>query len=332
MSLNKATWTIGIDGGLAPDAGRSEDHPRVNGRPRLGLWFEGRSERLGKRLGMNLEAQTGDEDFDRRVYIHSHAPIPIVEKTMASPESRAAVLGILDAGWSKLVIDGRGGRLGVRKSAKVGREGTFFADLDLAIGNMVRLARSLPRFDGDKYWRTRVVDVAAPIAGFATLVSGALLAVWGAHDYPLEDSTHAFEAAGYGLALWPVVALLVFLLARRGAEGLGTWATCMFSMLIGLPLLGAGTMLIANGRYDHGAEVVHTVEIVGKDARRGSKKTRYYVQTRDYRTPPLQEKVEMQVDRDIFDSAHVGGGMHLVFKPGRLGYRWLHSFEVVPPE
>src|SRR5512133_2647795 len=80
MSLNKATWTIGIDCGLSPDAGRPADHPRVDGRPRLGLWFEGGRERLGKRLGLNLEAQTGDEVFDRRVYIHSHAPIPIVEQ------------------------------------------------------------------------------------------------------------------------------------------------------------------------------------------------------------------------------------------------------------
>jgi hypothetical protein len=328
MSLVKATWTVAVDCRMIPDQGRPAAHPRVNGRPRLGLWFEGASERLGKRLTLNLEANTGDEAFDRRVYIHSHAPIPVVTQVLAAPEARAAVLGILDADWEKLVIDAPHAMIGARKRVRVGGEAAFCDDLNRVASHLARLAKALPGFEGDKIWRTRIVDVAAPIAGFATLVCGAILTVWGAHDYPIEDSSAAFTAAGWGLALWPVLALLVFMVARKGAEGLGTWAACTLPMLVGLPLLAAGSMLVANGRYDRGEEMVQTVEIVHKESHRGSKSTRYYLYTKDYRDPPRQDRLEMQVEREPFEAAQVGGTLHLVFKPGRLGHRWLASLEV----
>jgi hypothetical protein len=331
LSLGKATYTLAIECSLLPDASWPAGHPRVQGRPRLGLWLEGGTERLGKRLSLNLEAETGDTEFDRKVYIHSHAPIPVVSQVLAAPETRAAVLGLLEADWHKLVIDARGGRIAVRGRADAKLVGTFPERVEQAIGHLVRLARALPAFEGSKFWRTRVVDVAAPLAGLLTLVTGALLVTWGAHDYPVDDTGHAFTAAGYGLALWPAVGLLVFLLARKGAEGLSTWFSCMLTMLLGLPLSGAGAMLVVNGRYDHGMAAIHEVEIVRKDTSRGSKKTYYHLYMRDWHTPPKPEGLEMQVDREVYESAQIGGSVHLDIMPGRLGYPWLHSFEVLPP-
>lgn len=332
LSLAKATAALGIECHMLRDTGRPAAHPHVDGRPRLGLWLEGGSERLGKRLTLNLEADTGDAEFDHKVYIHSHAPMPVVKQVLASPESRAAVLGLLEAGWSKLVIDARAGLIAARKRLGAQHEDMLYEQTDRAIGRLVRLARALPRFVGDKIWRTRVIDVAAPLTGFASLVAGAVLLIWGMYAYPVEDSRHTFAAAGYGLALWPVFALLVFLLARKGAEGLGTWFSCVLTMLAGLPLFASGSMLVVNGRFDQGVAEVHDAEIVRKDTRRDDKKTSYYVYTKDPGLPSDAKGSELQVAREVYDAAQIGGSVHLVIMPGRLGFPWLHSLAVLPPE
>jgi hypothetical protein len=332
LSPAKAAYALGIECHMIPDASRPADHPRVDGRPRLGLWLEGASERLGKRLSLNLEADTGDAQFDHKVYIHSHAPIPIVKQVLTSPESRAPALSLLEAGWSKLVIDARAGLIAARKRVGAQHESTLYEQLDQAIGHLVRLARGLPRFVGDRIWRTRVIDVAAPLVGLAILVAGAALLTWGMYAYPLEESGHTFAAAGYGLALWPIVALLVFLLARKGAEGLGTWFSCMLTLLVGLPLFASGSMLVVNGRLDQGVAEVHDALIVRKDTRSEGEKTSYYLYAKDQGTPPDAEGTEMHVGREVYEAAQVGGNVHLVIMPGRLGYPWLHSLAVLPPE
>ena len=50
LSIRLSRNTVGIDGRMLPDAARPPDQPRVDGRPRLGMWLEGGSDRLGKRL------------------------------------------------------------------------------------------------------------------------------------------------------------------------------------------------------------------------------------------------------------------------------------------
>jgi hypothetical protein len=65
--------------------------------------METRFDRFAKRIGLAREHQTGDEDFDAAVYIRGPS-LGFAELYLEAPEKRAAVLGLLAAGFNEVRV------------------------------------------------------------------------------------------------------------------------------------------------------------------------------------------------------------------------------------
>ena len=92
----------------AGGAYREDARPRVEVRPAVVLRAENSLDRLGKRIGVNREIQTGDQDFDARVYVESDAPDQDLQRTLADDRVRRAVRALLDGGAVRVELDPTG--------------------------------------------------------------------------------------------------------------------------------------------------------------------------------------------------------------------------------
>jgi hypothetical protein len=334
LVLQKASWDVRVSCPLrvgADTAGNAvhDGHGAVvHGRPNLTLVLEDGICRLGTRLGLNLKVATGDQEFDRLVYVHGHGPAQVLSQVLSAPRARRAILQLLGSEWPAVSIDARRARLVLKTRVGFQRSAELVPLVAGAMDELATLANALPVFAGLRVWRARIIDVVSPVLGFATLLGGALLSVWGAHDFQTEDGMVPFSWAARGLSVWPIVALAAYFACRKGVEGLSSWAFCMLPMLVGLPLVFAGGTLVYNGLGDPGSPSSASARIVNMETHRGSKKTSYLLYTTDYRSPGSAVPLELGVDHDEYQRAHVGDRVEFTFKPGRLGHRWLQSMRV----
>ncbi|HVY48440.1 MAG TPA: hypothetical protein VHB21_21275, partial [Minicystis sp.] len=74
-----------------------------------------------KRKGVNVEHQTGDDDFDRNVYVSTPTADPEVLSAVLGPKLRSGVLALLDLGFQYVAIDDRDGDVEAYLSAFVER-------------------------------------------------------------------------------------------------------------------------------------------------------------------------------------------------------------------
>jgi len=86
--------------------------PLIVARP-LGvtLRWENGSDHYAKEAGVNRELQTGDLDFDRRVFIDTIASDDAVRALLASPDARSAIIALLSEKCSSLTIDDEYGNI-----------------------------------------------------------------------------------------------------------------------------------------------------------------------------------------------------------------------------
>jgi hypothetical protein len=90
--------------------GSPAPHHAVSAPRPLGitLSFEGTFHVAAKELGVNREAQVGDPEFDRLIYIDSRTPDAIVNQVLAAPEARRAVVELCRLGADVVLDDGDG--------------------------------------------------------------------------------------------------------------------------------------------------------------------------------------------------------------------------------
>ena len=80
-------------------------------------------DRLGKKLRINREVQTGDAAFDAAAYVESDAPDADVERVLGSAEVRRRAYALLEQGFSKVVLPtGAGPLVATRDTGGIGLE------------------------------------------------------------------------------------------------------------------------------------------------------------------------------------------------------------------
>jgi len=92
------------------------------GKAPASLVREGAFDRLAKRIGYAVEPQTGDADFDRRVYLITDDDA-LARALGDSPEARRAVLDLLDLDISRIDVTGNGFTIRLGESADPENDG-----------------------------------------------------------------------------------------------------------------------------------------------------------------------------------------------------------------
>lgn len=289
---------------------------------RFKLEREGRLDRLGKRLGIAEEVQTGDSRFDREVYILSDTP-HFARSTFLEAERRAAVEALFALGCSSVEL--ADGALTVRWSPfdpARAEDGRFILD---AVAQLARLGRDLPPTPSGRLpeagWKLRRAAVYA--LGAVSLSAGGAGVFAGLHFYPPLDGGELFVATlpyslpALALALWLAV---VGLRGRAGSHRELFIAAAL--LLPGIPLAGFGGALLANGALDSSAPVTHRVAVLGKRISRSDDSVSYYLTVRSWR--PGRSREEIQIERDLYQRLEAGRDQALITsRAGYLGYEWV---------
>jgi len=74
--------------------------------PEIHFSGESTDERLGKKLALIKEFQTGDAEFDESVFIDTNVSLTFLDSLLSSDILRTAILDLLGSGWSTVTIFG----------------------------------------------------------------------------------------------------------------------------------------------------------------------------------------------------------------------------------
>jgi hypothetical protein len=157
-SFNPPSAARHTEGGYR-GAGRA--HPVLAPRPlSITLRRETGKDIAHKERGVNRETQTGDPDFDDKVYIDSPSDDAAIRAVLASPDARDAVLNLLKRDCRHVLIDDARGDIALSIVEFLERAPDQ-TRAERLVGDLVRLAAALPpvRASG-----SRPVDTARRIA------------------------------------------------------------------------------------------------------------------------------------------------------------------------
>lgn len=302
------------------------EHPspvefRIN--PERGL------DRLFKRLGIAVEIQTGDGEFDRLFYVRTdHATT--TRAYLDGAETRAAVKTLHRHGFGQISHDGRI----VEARISPFRLGSAPPDIDTdtVVGQLLILAGRLPdsslerRFAGMPAWKFRRNAV---YAGNAVVAAAGLgLLYWGLSAFtPL----HAFELFRYSMEYTLPVLLLAIVLMTVMLKGRSSSHTDLLINLgiaaIGLPLAGFGACVAGNGALDESPVSYRDATVTAKRYSSSRNSRNYYVSLKSWNRGSNTE--EIRVSASIYGAVRAGSTvMTVATRPGRLGFEWIVDYRI----
>lgn len=222
---------------------------------------------MAKERGVARELQTGDEAFDRAVYIESDAPDAHLSVMLAAPGVRAAIARLIELGLTVRIQEGTVSTSDDAKPACFAPE--RLSDIVGLLRVVAGAPRSLEPVVEEPKSGARVVANLV----YLFLPVGIVLLWLGSSQYPqVGYSTHVFT----GIAAGIVIALLIQPLLTRAVRGRSTshreLVPLRSASFVGFSVFAIGTVILLNGALDRSAEWVEqgTVESASHDSEDGN--------------------------------------------------------------
>lgn len=197
-----------------PGASYRESTQLASIRPMvIALRVEGDTERMGKSSGEDVEIQTDDLAFDRKVYVDTQTPASVVLQVL-SPDVRRAVLDLFELELTSVIIDNVDGNVvaamtsftSVNPPAEPGRR---------AIDAFARLANGLPRvakLEGE-HAKHPLAAYTTPLGALVVVELIVAIPVYFVTTPQCVDDMSMSQAAGcFGPGLLGVIVGVVFVL------------------------------------------------------------------------------------------------------------------------
>ncbi len=314
--------------------------PAKNKQPSsLRVWVEARSggsfkltregwfDRLGQSLGICCEIKTGDEEFDRAIYITTDYP-QFAAAAFAGPSPRQAAVDVLDKNFTEINHDGS--TISATVPAFQPKEDMDPSFIPEAGVRLAFLAQGLPQ---------EVVETAPGGAGSRLVVKavpwvlGALflgLALW--PPYPAVDMSEAFlPSLTYSLLAMAVFLLLALVMIRGRSTSHTELLLVTIFTIPAFVLFGWQTMIFFNGQLDDKPSSRHELLVVRKDIHRSTGKNRsttYYAYLQPWRRGEGEHR--LNVGQSLYNQLIPNTSRAvLVTKPGHFGYEWYVSKDYV---
>lgn len=283
-------------------------------------WFD----KLGKRIGIATELQTGDDQFDEQCYIRTDA-LEFTTAYLADPLKRVAILDLRQFGFLSLALKNR-----VLSATRINFDPRnddrpeFIPDVG---ARLVLLARGLPdhqpEFDnrvgaGRKFWQ---VVLWVLLVGFALLVFSLVAFT------PINGGDLILRALPVLLVGWPLAAVgSAWLLSGTSRSHLA-WRAIMLGSVILFPVGSAGIVGLLNGTLDDSVPTTHNAVIVEKYTTRSKNTTHYHVRCPSWRKPGETESFEIRGDEYNAVVPH-RSKLVVVTRGGGLSVEWMVSKRV----
>jgi hypothetical protein len=300
---------------------RREARARIESPAPLTLRLETRLDRTGKSLRLNRETQTGDADFDERVYLESEAPDAVVLAVLVDPIMRAGVIKCLTLGCTSLTLDNEGN---LRAELPLTIKGEIAPSLlARVLDTLGATAEAIPPLQGKGHHRS-VPGLVPVIAVAFAILSWPLFYLVDWLWEPIGSDLYVTAALG-GLALWVVNLPIFYFILRGRSISLRDLLTTGIALAIGFPLGGADLLLTLNGLLDTSAPMVHQTEV--KSLRRTTgKNASSHVTLTSWRRG--EETIEIEIGSSLYSTLSRGQALRVTTRRGSLG--WERMTELSP--
>lgn len=296
--------------------------PELTELPILVLRREDAIDRLAKAIHLNREVESGDPDFDRRVYIESDAVCDDIAEIIGRPALREATLALFARGAT--AIETTRDRAPLRASLPA--HGPLLAPggLDAAIDELLAFARAFPAvLDAELPARARgqYLALASVFIGFGLTFPAAAASA----RYPVLDGALLGLTLALGAAIWLAVSALVLRWLRGRPRTLRYLGWTSLAWLVNGPLLASAILPALNAA---GAQELRRqrATVVAREPPTGRGRHDKLTVTP---WPPHAQPLVLRVERRTHAWAEVGAQVEVVTSPGLLGHEWLRAVE--PP-
>lgn len=283
-------------------------------------------DRFFKRLGICVELETNDREFDDAFFITTNTE-GFTREFFRKSDKRRLVTGVFAEGFNEVMHDGKK-IVATWKSFPRGRnmEIKTVEEIAAALG---QLADDIPNIyeqesaENIGWKQRRFFAFAVPIF---LLVAGIVGLVMGLTTFsPLDEGKVILDSLKYSiplliLFLWFAVQLL------RGRssshrELMGVFILSIFAFIIA----GMGGEMTLNGWLDKSKPVIHEVKVINKYYTRNKNSYTYHVVLESWRKDRYSEK--LTVRRGYYDNVDPGQStMSITTKAGKFGFEWLVEY------
>lgn len=286
------------------------------------LRAETNTDRLGKRLKINREHQTGHVRFDESVYIESDAPDQLIALTLQSEPLRHWVLALFSQGFNQLTLYGPDCILSLEQQPAQ-RETFSSSQLTKLIQTAESTLAQLPH--------VYIRDHELPKHRFADTGWFVLLCITGLNCLLLILSLTSyiplslnllFATLAISAALWValVPALIIFLRGRPGSfNNVIAW---LVALLVALPInlyLGARTL---NAVADPNPPILKKA-IVQDTWLSGKRNSQCNIA---FQILPERESLSFEIPCERYYRTALGNRAMLTISPGLFGQPWLKDW------
>lgn len=285
-------------------------------------WFD----KLCKRLGIAVEVETGDAEFDEQCFIRSDTPA-FVEAYLKDSLKRIAILDLRRLGFHELILE---------KGQLTAKWTGFNPAVDHrpelreeVAARLLVLSRNLPapqpefdiRVDSHRvFWQTVLW----------LLLLGYALTVFALIPYtPTCMGELLLWALPVGLVGWPLLAYISAWLLSGTSRSHLAWSSLMIGSIFLFPPGCLGLVALVNGWLDRSPATERHARIVEKFTRRSKNSTNYHVRVESWRKPGETESFQIS-SSDYPNVTPHHSELIVVTHDGHLGVEWFESKQVVP--
>ena len=296
-------------------------------------------DRLGVWLRINREVRTGDDVFDRAVYVDSTAPDDVVARLLASPDVRRTVLEVLRSGWRQVVLAGKDGHLSLRTWGCKSHAGSprFIGD------SMAKASRLLSRLPSLVYHvgypETDTWAVAAKVVSVLAVL--AVLGLMGASRWwNMLDTDIYRDTMSVGLEIWAVSLPVLVLLIRGHSSSLRNFVKIEVALVFCLTAGTTAAAIVVDAGLDMGTGTTRTyrVDQLGMhrwhhvDSDTDTTTTSCWIRFKPWND--RADTVEVHVSEETFQELEAESTdqrfVTLKIHDGLLGYRWCNDIRPAP--
>lgn len=318
---------IGLEAGGPAGAGVSFEavgRRTLDYLPHVVLRAEVGFDRLGKRIGLNFEVQTGDGEFDQRVYVESDSPRDDVATLLSDARLRRGVLALLDAGCTHITF-AEGDHLVAALWPSYVPAAISPASLGSTGRELFAIVDALPtlrsREAGSLSTKVPWLEIGYVLGGIGALVCGGMTLFF----FPPVGQRMTPLAAG--VTLLTTVLLLAISASRVRGRSNALARVCVGAMGVVMlgPGLAIGLLCALNGGLDL-TNAEHTVDVEEVFVRRQRSNHTYHARVKSW-VPGEHPLVLPLPGPKSFDAIKTSRRALVRTGNGRLGYEWVRSVE-----
>jgi len=286
-----------------------------------------------KSIGMSIECQTGDTDFDQNFYIISSSPL-FAQAYFADPSVRDAIRRIFAAELEDCTCKG-----GMIEASWVGKKGeqivaaTSESVRDNIINDLCLIRDKCRNYVTEpiriEHQQQKFLCTASWCMGGVIAALAIIVFIFCRSSYPVFSAWNLFlTSCVLSVPLFAICSVLLVLLVWGQSYAHRRLAVLVPVMLISCLFLGYDLAKYTNGSWDKSSPHVYLTKINDKRKSTGGRKSRthYYLKLESWHVNGEPERIV--VPSSIYNRASVGQRIEITTRDGYWGFEWMQEYKL----